>query len=332
MQTPRLVVNCVAARGLAETGVFDLMDPFVGCYIVPSDKHRTKNHKDGGSQPQWNETLYLDVPAGETRLYVEIFDEDPRSSGVIGGVAVELSEINSAGRLDKWFPIRRSNGNQSGEVHLILNMEGSVGAPLGSAPPSFAGQQYQTGPPQYTGGPSGYPQEKSPSYGQPPAYDGTSTGYPAEKQYSALGPQVPMPLNYGAGSPPPFTPPPPQPYNAPGYPSDSPSSPYGGPPPSQASSSGYGSPYTPAVNSNSPYAGSASSNQAPEKQPGKPMPDWMKMGGAALAGAAAVGLGTWIADEVKDHNKPQHYKDNYNHSENKHNQHHHKHRDDSNWR
>lgn len=146
---------------------------------------------------------------------------------------------------------------------------------MGSAPPSFAGQQYQTGPPQYTGGTSGYPQEKSPSYGQPPAYDGSTSGYPAEKQYSALGPQVPMPLNYGAGSPPPFTPPPPQSYNAPKYPSDSPSSPYGGPPPSQASSSGYGSPYTPAVNSNSPYAGSASSNQAPEKQPGKPMPDWM---------------------------------------------------------
>lgn len=69
-----------------------------------------------------------DVPAGETRLYVEIFDEDPRSSGVIGGVAVELSEINSAGRLDKWFPVRRSNGNQAGEVHLILNMEVCVGA------------------------------------------------------------------------------------------------------------------------------------------------------------------------------------------------------------
>lgn len=56
------------------------------------------------------------------------------------------------------------------------------------------------------------------------------------------------------------------------------------------------------------------------------------MGGAALAGAAAVGLGTWIADEVKDHNRPQQYNNHYNHSENKHNQHHHKHRDDSNWR
>jgi hypothetical protein len=37
----------------------DRMDPFVSCYIVPSSKHRTRNHKDGGSEPQWNETLYL---------------------------------------------------------------------------------------------------------------------------------------------------------------------------------------------------------------------------------------------------------------------------------
>jgi hypothetical protein len=55
------------------------------------------------------------------------------------------------------------------------------------------------------------------------------------------------------------------------------------------------------------------------------------MGGAALAGAAAVGLGTWIADEVKDHKQPQHHKDHYNQSGNRYQLHHHKHHDDSNW-
>lgn len=63
------------------------------------------------------------MPPGENRLYVEIFDEDPRSAGIIGGVAIELSEVTNSGRLDKWFPVRRSNGNQVGEVHLVLNLE-----------------------------------------------------------------------------------------------------------------------------------------------------------------------------------------------------------------
>lgn len=88
-----------------------------------------------------------------------------------------------------------------------------------------------------------------------------------------------MPLNYGAGNPPPFSPPPPQQYNAPGFPPQSPASPYGGQAQSQASSSIYGSPYTPGTSSQSPYI--ATTNQptgtppSTGKQPGKPIPDWM---------------------------------------------------------
>ncbi|KAG2185489.1 hypothetical protein INT44_002280 [Umbelopsis vinacea] len=329
MQTRKLVVNC--ARGLAETGVFDRMDPFIGCYIVPSEKHRTQNHKDGGSEPHWNETLYLDVPVGENRLYVEVFDEDPRSAGIIGGVAIELSEITNSGRLDKWFAIRKSNGNQSGEIHLVLNIEGSPAhAGYAPPPPSFENQQYQTAPPHYNGPALGYPQEKSPSYGLPPSYDGPSTGYPGEKQYDHLGPQVPMPLSYGSGNPPPFSPPPPQQYNTPTFPPQSSNSPYsyGGQSPSQGSSGGYNSPYTPGMTSQSPYTNSAEAYQSADakssagKQPGKPTPDWMKMGGAALAGAAAVGLGAWMVDEVKDHNEHKH--DQHHHGK-KHNQHGHHH-------
>ncbi|KAH8553111.1 C2 domain-containing protein [Umbelopsis sp. PMI_123] len=307
MQISRLAVHCVEARGLAETGVFDNMDPFIGCYIVPSDKHRTRNHKDGGSEPQWNETLYVDVPAGENTLYVEVFDEDPRSASIIGEVTIELSEITISDQLEKRFPIRRINGNQVGEVHLVLNMEGSIRS-LGypPPPPDFENQQYQTEPPQYNRPNTGYPQEENPSYGLPPAYDGPSTR-PDEKQYNNLGPQVPMPLNYGSGNPPPFSPPPPQQYNAPGFPlqwSDSPYS-YGGQAESQASSTVYQSP---------------ESQTSTGKQPGEPVPDWMKMGGAALAGAAAVGLGTWIVGEVKEHNEHIHKQQQQQHHDKKHHQ------------
>lgn len=92
-----------------------------------------------------------------------------------------------------------------------------------------------------------------------------------------------MPLNYGSGNPPPFSPPPPQQYNTPMFPPQSPSSPYGygGQTPSQGSSGGYNSPYTPGMASQSPYTNTAEGYQSPDskaaagKQSGKPTPDWM---------------------------------------------------------
>lgn len=45
----------VTIRGLAEAGFADSRT-FVGCYIVPTDKHRTQS--DDGPEPRWNHTLY----------------------------------------------------------------------------------------------------------------------------------------------------------------------------------------------------------------------------------------------------------------------------------
>jgi hypothetical protein len=51
------------------------------------------------------------------------------------------------------------------------------------------------------------------------------------------------------------------------------------------------------------------------------------MGGAALAGAAAVGLGAWMVDEVKEHNehKHEHHQQQHHHDKKQHQQHGHHH-------
>ncbi|RUP43508.1 hypothetical protein BC936DRAFT_137069 [Jimgerdemannia flammicorona] len=203
-----LEVTVVAAKGLRETGVFDKMDPYVRMYVDPANKQRTRAHVDGGDTPQWNQTLNVDIADSHTQLYVEVFDEDPRSGDVIGGVAVPLDQIFRTGFQDAWFPIKRSNGNPAGELHLVLKF-GQGGAPPGQGGyPSRAqslgdyGSSTPSGaPPHYDGPPSGYP----------PHYDGPPSGYPAEKgpgagapSYSSLGPQQPYPASYGQAPPPPF--------------------------------------------------------------------------------------------------------------------------------
>ena len=49
------------------------------------------------------------------------------------------------------------------------------------------------------------------------------------------------------------------------------------------------------------------------------------MGGAALAGAAAVGLGAWMVDEVKEHNEHKHEHHQQHHDKKHHQQHGHHH-------
>ncbi|KAG2236605.1 hypothetical protein BDF21DRAFT_453015 [Thamnidium elegans] len=56
------------------------------------------------------------------------------------------------------------------------------------------------------------------------------------------------------------------------------------------------SPSTPVAGA--PIAGTPPVATEPVKKPKKEVPEWMKYGGAALAGAAAVGLGTWAVNAL----------------------------------
>ncbi|RUS18317.1 C2 domain-containing protein [Endogone sp. FLAS-F59071] len=351
MPRGKIEVTAVSARGLKETGMFDKMDPFVGFYVDPAHKHRTRSHVDGGSDPQWNQTISVDLQDSHNTLFVEVFDEDPRSSDLIGGVALPLDQVFRSGFQDSWIPIQRPNGKSAGEIHLILKVAGQ-GVPTGYQSPHPPGSQTIGGyspppplssssPPSY-GNPSlGYPPEKrSFDQGSPydglPRYDGPPTGYPDEKSsiYASLGPNQPYPSSYGRAPPPPlqkipssqqyrpsgagYSPP-----AAEGYQSYSPggySNPEGyGQPPQYGQPShfgqgqgrdqqGVGGYPSPAGSAQGPRVDQGQGQQAgtPGTDGKKPIPDWMKLGGAALAGAAALGLGTFVVDEIKDHEQEKH--------------------------
>ncbi|KAG0164017.1 hypothetical protein DFQ28_010930 [Apophysomyces sp. BC1034] len=253
MPAGKLQVTAVTLRGLAENGLAESMT-FLGCFVSPSEKHRTRSA--AGPEPQWNQTLHCTVPEGESALHVEVVNEDPGRPGILGGGSVDLAPVFAQGRAEQWVAINTPHGQPLGHAYLNLTFAREGGAES----PVYAGAG---APPPVYNGPPGYPQEK-----QAPPH------YPERGQsYSSLGPEQPLPPNYGSGTPPPFSPPAPVAYGQPQSPIGS-----------------TGSPYTP------------NPEQSPEKQK-KKVPEWMKYGGAALAGAAAVGLGTWVAHEVKEHNE-----------------------------
>ncbi|KAF7724389.1 hypothetical protein EC973_001114 [Apophysomyces ossiformis] len=253
MPTGNLQVTAVTIRGLAEHGLTESMT-FFGCFVSPSEKHRTRSAP--GPEPQWNQTLHCTVPEGQSVLHVEIVNEDPNRPGILGGGQVELGPVFAQGHAEQWVQINTPHGQPLGHAYLNLTFAGEGGAGLHVATGAAA-------PPPMYDGPPGYPQEKQ---APPPHYP--ERGH----SYSSLGPEQPLPPNYGSGTPPPFSPPAPV---------------------------AYGQPQSPAGTSGSPYT---PTTESPEKQK-KKIPEWMKYGGAALAGAAAVGLGTWVAHEVKEHNE-----------------------------
>ncbi|KAI8340784.1 hypothetical protein BC941DRAFT_467951 [Chlamydoabsidia padenii] len=268
MTLGNLQVTAVTIRGLAENG-FKNVNVFLGCYINVSDKHRTQTQQ--GPEPQWNQTLIVPIPEGNTKLYLEIVNENPNDPGVIGQGSFDLNPVLYQNqRLDEvWVPIHSSNGTST-VGHALIRLE----------------KQNQQGPPAYSGSFANneYPQEKQQQQQQP-----YYTQPDRQSSYSSLGPEQPLPANYGTGNPPPFTPPATSSNNPPAYPS-SPYSPQGSLP----------MPGT-------PQPGQMNEGQKDNKEKEKST-DWMKIG---LGAAAALGVGAFVTHEYNEHQEEKHHKHNH---------------------
>ncbi|KAI9496602.1 hypothetical protein BDB00DRAFT_890956 [Zychaea mexicana] len=131
MPCGRLTVNAVAMRGLDEAG-FGECPTFLGCYVVPQEKHRTRTAS--GPEPQWNHPLYCDVPEGWNNLQIEVVSEDPERAGVIGGARVNLNQVFAEGRCEDWVSVMGREFESIGQALLVLEFqsfgegEGSAGA------------------------------------------------------------------------------------------------------------------------------------------------------------------------------------------------------------
>jgi len=121
-----LSVHVANARNLKDMDTLGKQDVFVllTSDIAGSNSVRTFTHKDGGTQPTWNQELRLD-PHGASELYVELWDEDPTADDISGFCAVPLNQIP----INAWFQLFTLDGKPKGEVNLIITPQGSAGPP-----------------------------------------------------------------------------------------------------------------------------------------------------------------------------------------------------------
>ncbi|RCI00766.1 hypothetical protein CU097_010883 [Rhizopus azygosporus] len=259
MAVGKLTVAPVTARGLAHIEGAKL---FVGCFLHESEKHRT--HSVDGPEPMWSNILTCNVSEGQKVLTVELVNESPNRGGLLAYGKVELDQVFNQGTASKWVALTSAaNGQPFGELKLDLSFNGSN--TVSSVTSSFGNMNLAGG--------------QQVSYQQSTTQTNTSHHFGSESRqssYSSLGPANPIPENYGAGNPPPFTPPAPVSYGT--------------------DSGGMPSPVGSGINTEN-----MTKEEFEEAKARGKIPTWMKYGGGVLAGAAAIGLTAWGAHELKEH-------------------------------
>ncbi|KAI7907494.1 uncharacterized protein BX663DRAFT_491093 [Cokeromyces recurvatus] len=268
MAIGKLIVTPETLRGIPSG--FDDASFFVGCYIEENEKHRTRS--ENGPQPYWNSPLTCHVPEGKNILNLELVNENSNRGGIIATAKVSLKETFEQGKEQRWVQLNSiSSGQAFGELKLNLMFSGTNS--IGSVTSSFGDMNL---------GGQQVPYQQKASHHPSSSDDNNSS---RQGSFASLGPANPIPHNYGAGSPPPFTPPAAVPY-----------------PGNESSHRMPTSPSTPLMNEDGVVnPEKMSKGEFEEAKARGKLPSWAKYGGGALAGLAAVGLTAWGAHELKDH-------------------------------
>jgi len=71
---------------------------------------RTTVDKDGGSNPEWNQTIQMDV-VDHFKIEVECYDHDVLASSdeLIGKCSVSLLPVYKKGHIDTWITLKHKN-------------------------------------------------------------------------------------------------------------------------------------------------------------------------------------------------------------------------------
>lgn len=113
----KLKIHILEARLTRDTEAFGKMDPYVVCN-TRMQRIRTKTTQDQGKTPKWhNEFFEVDVKYIGDDMKMEVFDEDPCDSDLVGECVIKLSSLAINGGLDEWFEIQ-FKGKKAGAVHL----------------------------------------------------------------------------------------------------------------------------------------------------------------------------------------------------------------------
>ncbi|KAJ8609891.1 hypothetical protein CTAYLR_007509 [Chrysophaeum taylorii] len=134
----RLTIRCLSAKnlrgGLAGFEAGGRQDPYVVFSLEGqcwTSTQRTHVDQDGGKEPEWNESLFVDV-VDQHELRIECFDHDVvTKDDLIGEATLSLLPVFKKGIVDEWVTIRKAaefgNPKDTGDVHVVLEFDGPEG-------------------------------------------------------------------------------------------------------------------------------------------------------------------------------------------------------------
>jgi len=102
-----IIFKPIEANLTRDLDLIGKMDPYC-LFIIENRKYKGQVCKSGGTHPYWNDTVAIPRTSQPTCL-LELRDKDKiLTSDTIGGCEVNLEEIETCGKLSKWYPIVHS--------------------------------------------------------------------------------------------------------------------------------------------------------------------------------------------------------------------------------
>lgn len=132
MHQPRqgiIRMNVLQAK-LAKNYGFVKMDPF--CRFISGPFHKaTSVCVKGGKEPRWNQILDIPVLYGTENIRVEMYDMGTFSDSMIAWGDIDISELEPAIPLEKWFHLSGKQGeDKEGVILLRLVLQPTAVPPL----------------------------------------------------------------------------------------------------------------------------------------------------------------------------------------------------------
>ncbi|KXN70893.1 hypothetical protein CONCODRAFT_70296 [Conidiobolus coronatus NRRL 28638] len=119
----KILVDVIAARNLkGEDGLLGKNDPYLQLKVgnmLTGQKHKTKTHKNVGSQVDFGESFEFDVHENDD-LKVRLYDDDTIMDDKIGEAKIPLRGLFEHGQLQSWFPLGEGS-KCNGEVLLNIH-------------------------------------------------------------------------------------------------------------------------------------------------------------------------------------------------------------------
>eukprot|EP01053_Blabericola_migrator_P008714 Blabericola_migrator_1__8713@NODE_4591_length_1069_cov_242_802395_g2851_i0_p1_GENE_NODE_4591_length_1069_cov_242_802395_g2851_i0NODE_4591_length_1069_cov_242_802395_g2851_i0_p1_ORF_typecomplete_len302_score29_31C2/PF00168_30/4_3e14C2C2_1/PF11618_8/0_07_NODE_4591_length_1069_cov_242_802395_g2851_i01211026 len=120
-QARQIKVRIISASDMPRTaGLFDKTDPFVEI-VCGGFSQRTTAKKNAGTAATWNETFTLNY-TGDPSLVVNLYDEDKRSSSLLGTATLRLDRDVVNGRFAGDVNVMDKKGKGKGRINLEVRV------------------------------------------------------------------------------------------------------------------------------------------------------------------------------------------------------------------